>query len=102
MKIPKKVKIGGHWFKVLFPYKFIERSDVDGHTDMDTFEIKIANGDGVSQKLADSKIMELFLHEIIHAIDHVYNASQLDEKTVRRLGQGLFQFMSDNGYLNNA
>jgi len=101
MKLPNKVKIGGHWYKVVFPYRFIERVDINGHTDSDILEIKIANGDGYNQKLANSKVMELFFHEVLHAIDDVYNANQLEEATVKRLGQGLFQFLVDNGYLKD-
>lgn len=99
VKLPDKVKIGGHWYKVLFPYKFVERIDINGLTDHDTVEIKISEGDGISQKLAESKIMETFFHEIIHAIDYIYNANSLDEPTVKRLAQGLYQFLTDNGLL---
>jgi hypothetical protein len=99
-RLPSKIKIGGHWYKITFPYKFTERTDIDGQTDHDTLDVKISNGDGVSQKLAESKIMEIFFHEVIHTIDHVYNASGLDEPTVKRLAQGLYQFLMDNGYLD--
>lgn len=102
MKIPSKVKIGGHWYNIIFPYKFIERADVDGYTDHDILEIKIADGDGLDQRLAESKIIEIFFHEIIHAIDHVYNAGALSEETVKRLGQGLYQVLVDNGFLKES
>ncbi len=91
MKIPDKIKIGGHVYKVVFPYTFIERHDIDGLTDQDTLEIKLSAGDGTGQKLARSKIEEHFFHEIIHAIDDVYNANGLDEPMVKRLGQGLYR-----------
>lgn len=98
-KIPDKIKIGGHFYKVVFPYTFTERHDIDGLVDQDTLEIKLSGGDGTGQKLAKSKIEEHFFHEIIHAIDDVYNANQLDEPTVKRLGQGFYQVLVDNNLL---
>jgi len=96
MKLLDKVKVGGHWYNVVFPYTFKERIDLDGHTDNDILEIKISQGDCAGQKLAEGKIEELFLHELLHIVDDVYNASALDEPTVKRLGQGLYQVLKDN------
>lgn len=99
MKIPDKIKIGGHLYKVIFPYTFIERHDIDGLVDQDTLEIRLSGGDGTGQKLAKSKIEEHFFHEIIHGIDDVYNANGLDEPTIKRLGQGLYQVLTDSDLL---
>ena len=67
IKLPKKVKIGGHLWDVIFPHRFAE-SDQEGLCD---FQAKIIyvngylNNGGVRP---DSCIWVSFLHEISHAI----------------------------------
>jgi len=99
LKLPDKVKVGGYWYKVLFPYVFTERTDSHAQTCHGSLEIRIKDRDLGGGKLADARIQEIFFHEILHGLNEVYNASGLDEDTIERLGQGLYQFLSDNGYL---
>jgi len=100
MNIPKNIKIGGHNITVKYPYKFKERSDIFGLTNHTRYEILLADMDENGIKLCKSKILNNFWHEVIHQIDGIYNGLNLDEDTVIRLGQGLFQVLNDNFYIN--
>ena len=95
MQIPTEVKVGGHIYKVIQDYKFQERLDIHGQCDQVMKEIRIMTTDN-SGRFAQSKIEEIFIHELIHAINHVYNADELDEKTLQRLGEGFHQVLKDN------
>lgn len=102
MKLPKEVKVGGHIYKIIFPYVFRERVDFLGQCDSDKNEIRIreiANG-GV--KIANSRIEEVFWHELLHAIDNTFSGENLDEDIIKRLASGLYQVLSDNGFLKEV
>jgi len=99
MKIPKQVKIGGHTYKVLYPYQFKERSDVFGTCNSARNEIRLTNLDGNGFKLPMDVIEQNFIHELLHAISIVYYNDNLEEKTVEVLSQGLYQVLSDNKML---
>ena len=102
MKIPKQVKIGGHIFTVLYPYSFRERTDQSGQCDWDFMQIKIAEQDRNEPKKAQTRIEEILIHEVLHAIDWVYNGNSLTETTTDQLAQGLYQVIKDNPKLFNS
>jgi len=88
MKIPKKVKVGGLTYKVLLNYKFKEREDLRGQCDNTSQEIRLAGN------ICQEGIEQTFMHELLHAIDNVYNAYKLDDDTVERISQGLYQTLN--------
>ena len=95
MKIPDKVKVGGKDYKIVWNDELLTNEGFNGlacHRELIIYLCKIYRGD----KLAKSNIEEVFLHEIIHAVDTVYNNHSLDEDTVDRLSQGLYQVLKDN------
>jgi len=96
MKILKKVKVGGHIYKVKFPYHFKEVSQLFGQTDHSSLEIRITDIDFEGNPLPASKIWLNFLHEIFHCVDKVYNAHTIEEIIVERMAEGLFQVLTDN------
>ena len=98
MRIPKKVKVGGHWYKVHIGYIFKERFDRSGDTDSDIKEIRIAK-ETLGVPLPKSQVEQVFIHEILHAIDWVYNSDELEEKQIKRLAEGLYQVLKDNKML---
>ena len=98
MKIPKKVKIGGHWYRVLYPYIFKEDKTLWGQTDHATLEMRIAEQDGAGNKVDPSKIGEIFIHEILHCVDEIYNGGRLEEDTIKRISQGLYQVLKENKF----
>ena len=102
MKIPKKLKIGGHAYRVVYPYSFTERGDRNGSHDFDALEIRIDNKDGWSHKEnPESRVAVTFLHEILHACDAVTGGGIFSgddsENKVERLSESLFQVLRDNG-----
>lgn len=99
MKIPKKVKIGGHIYKVDEDYKFIERSDLQGLCDHYQRAIFITPFDTNGSKRERTGIEETFIHELIHCVDEIYNGKKLEEETVKRISEGLYQVLKDNNLL---
>ena len=98
MKISKKLKVGGTTYKVLDNYTFKE-SDLMGQTVHTQNEIRLGALDPNGKKYDYQKKEECFIHEALHAIDCVYNNSELEEKQVSRLSQGLYQVLKDNKLL---
>ena len=98
-KEKKRIKIGAHWYKVSWNYKFTERFDISGLSTHGIKEIYITDVDGNGRRYSESYIGTTFIHEIIHCVDEVYNGGKLDEETVKRLGEGLCQVLNDNKLL---
>ena len=103
MKIPKSLKIGGMSLKVIFPaeqttYKNEKGEDTqaDGFILMSTGEIHIANKSKENNIYAEDYIGQVFMHELLHAINYVYNSDALSEDEIERLSQGLYQVLKDN------
>ena len=95
MKIPDKIKVAGHTYKVVWDDGKLSNEGFAGlacHNELIIYLCKIYRG----EKLAKSIIEEIVLHEIIHTIDVNYNNHSLDEKTVDRLSEGLYQVLHDN------
>jgi len=91
MKIPKTLQIGGKTYSIITGYKFKERSDLVGYCDTALQQILLSATDGQGNKAHVEHIGETFFHEVLHAIDAVYNAGKLEEETVSGLSEGLFQ-----------
>ncbi len=81
MKLLEKIKIGGHWYTVKFPYVFRE----------------VDSGGNVR---ADSAILADLIHEIFHAIDrntgHEVFVGEAGEKRCTAISEGWFQVLRDN------
>ena len=100
MILPKTLKIGGHEYKILFPYHFKERADYAGQCDHQLKEIRIDDQDGCGNIKPDSSILVVFLHEILHAIDfstgHCIFLGNDGEKHLEGISEGLYQVLKDN------
>ena len=94
MNIPNKVKVAGIEYKVIkdYPFKGENHMGLAVHT---AAEIKLGSSheDGKYDKQRQE---ECFIHEVLHCIDSVYNSQELDEKTVDRISQGIYQVFKDN------
>ena len=101
MKKPKTVKVGGHNYKVLWPYKFRERSDIQGQCDSGLMEIRVDNDDGNSNERAESCQMVTFIHELLHAIDIASGHKVFinNEPAIEGISEGIYQVLVDNGWL---
>ena len=100
MKIPKTLKIGGHEYKVLFPYNFRELSNTNGQIDPHLKEIRLCGDDGAGNKRTNSATLVTLLHEILHGIDrhtgHRIFDSENGEKVIEGFSEGLYQVLKDN------
>ena len=89
MRIPKKIKVGGHIYKILL----VDRNSFDengiGEYLVEKNIIKI------SKDLPQNQRELTFFHEVLHALNN-----QLEEKDVEFLAQGIYQVLSDNKMLN--
>jgi len=91
MKIPKKIKVGGHTYRIKFVDKLLPSRSMKAETNHYKGLIEIDND------LGEEDIMEVFIHEVLHAIDHRYNNRNLTGDTVDAIGEGLFQVLSEMG-----
>jgi hypothetical protein len=94
MKLPKKVKILGRTFDIkYFEFeKAVQNTSTCGNIVHYKQSIEIE-----STAHAEYQGMAL-LHEIIHNIADSL-AIKMEENDVRRLGNGLYQVLNDNGFL---
>ena len=92
----KNLKIGGRIFKVLCPYIFKESVATKGQCDNDLNEIRLKATDGCGNNLAKSTLEVIFIHEILHAVDIVYNNDSLNEDAINHFAEGLYQVLKDN------
>ena len=95
MKIPIKLKVAGHVYKVFYDDKFLAKREILGQCDFITQKIRLSKKYG-KQSRAKSDIERTFYHEMVHAIDGMYNHYALTEKETDRLSTGLHQVMNDN------
>jgi len=101
MKIPDKLKVAGHYYKVFYDDKYLNKEGILGQCDFITQKIRVCKyfqpKKEYKRKLrAKSDIERTFYHEMVHAIDGSYNNYGLTEKEVDRLSTGLHQVMNDN------
>jgi hypothetical protein len=99
IELPKQIKVGHRVYRVLFPYQFTERSDISGQACHCTLVIRIADVGSSGERYADEVIMQCFWHEVLHCIDHVYNNSEAEERTIDMFASGLCQVMNDMGLI---
>ena len=101
MKIPSKLKIGGHEVTVICPYKFKEIGNTQGQYDQSMNEIRIDPKDQWSHEdKPESKVAVILLHELLHTCDAMagYAIFKGDdtEARVENLSEMLFQVLRDN------
>ena len=96
MKIPNKIRIAGHDYKVKWDDKNLPKEDSIGDIDNDFKEIRLCKHYKSKRARAQSEIERCLFHEILHGIDCHYNNDSLSEKAVDRLSNGLYQVLSDN------
>lgn len=95
VKMPRKVKVGGMVYDVVFPYVFSEDIKIAALHESRQNTIKVSKL-WMGKQRAVSKIHESFLHEIFHAVDVVYCGDVLDHDCIYLLASGLYQVLVDN------
>ena len=101
MNLPKRIKVGGRWFRVRFPYLFKERTDVFGRADYNRGEVMITNLDQAGNETPETHTSCVFWHEIVHLIDWTYLMGQIGteankEDLIDALARGFHQVLADN------
>jgi hypothetical protein len=99
MIIPEKMKVGGKTYTVVHPHNFTEQGNLVALCDNETNTIRVRDTALGGDPMSRQNVEEAFLHEIIHAVDLIYNGAKLKEETVKQLAQGLYQVLTDNGML---
>lgn len=84
MKIPKKIKIGGHIIDVTLDKKYPDEK-LHGETDYNKNTIML------NANLAPSQIVATFYHEFLHVVN-----TELEHEKVEYLAQALAQLHIDN------
>ena len=88
MKIPHKVKIGGHIYKVIFQ-KTTDLADNDcGKTD------RVKGIIAIDKDLIQSEKEETFFHELVHIINTEYEETEVDF-----LAQAIYGALKNNKLL---
>ena len=99
--IGKKLKVVGHYYKTSYDDKYLNKEHVLGQCDYITHKIRVCKYFKLKKEdkrklRAKTDIERTVYHEIVHAIDGMYNHYALTEKEVDRLSTGLHQVMGDN------
>jgi len=95
VKIPDKLKVAGHYYKVIWDDKKMSKRGYLGETHHDQNIIYMCK-EYRKRRRSKSSIEETFFHEMVHAIDANYNNHSLSEKVVDRLAVGIHQVLKDN------
>ena len=88
MNIPRKVKIGGHTYKVVFQKETGLSNNVCGRTNRENGIIAIDSG------LIQSEKEVTFFHEAIHVMNSEYKEHEVDF-----LAQAFYGFLKENKLL---
>lgn len=96
IKLPKTIKIGGRNWSVKCPHTFTDNANKWGFCDYGMQEIRLSDKCISGEKVHDEQLRLGLIHEVLHAIDYVYNNDKLEEDVVDRIGEGLLQLLQDN------
>lgn len=100
--LPKKLKIGGMIYKIIFPYTFYDDtcSNSSFLADADSLEIKVSEIDDSGLKAHHSYISQDFLYSVLNAIYATYLNSFKDiapsDEAFSCLVKGVYQVIVDN------
>ncbi len=90
VKVPAQINVGGHKFRIKYDSDLDDEND-SGKTHLIRYVIDIN-----PNRTNERKALTL-LHELLHAIDLIYNQYDLGEKQTTTLAEGLFQVFTELG-----
>ena len=102
MRVPKKVRVAGHDYKVQYDTNRLVESGFAGDVHHGTHVISLSKKCTDNTKASPSYIEETFVHEVLHCVDTQYNHKQLTEEQVVRLATGLYQVGKDLGWYKES
>lgn len=94
MKIPNKLKIGGHVYSVRITSVTDEAKGSNNWG-------RTYHGKGkilIDKEISQTKKEEVFIHELVHCVEHFVD-SDSKESHVTRFSNGLYQVLKDNKLL---
>ncbi len=91
--IPKTIKIGGFTWEVSFVRNDSSLRSSNRYGECSYTDRKIRIESGFNQEQSN----ETFLHEVIHAVDNIYNNDAMCDEQIDRLAQGLHQIFGQLG-----
>jgi len=99
--IGKELKVAGHYYKVIYDDESLNKEEILGQCNFITHIMRICkwfqpNKKEKRQLRSKTDTERTVYHEILHAVDGMYNNYGLTEKEVARLSVGLHQVMKDN------
>jgi len=94
MDIPKKIKICGLNYTVIFSDKLHINEGLAGRHVNHKLEMTLQKDD-----YHQEKIEQTFFHEVMHAININYIDAELSEKQIDVISNGIFAFLKDNNLL---
>lgn len=105
MKIPDKIKIGGHWIKIIYPYRFSERSDRAADQQFEMKQIRICDIDENGHLYPiDASVVNL-IHETLHVANYtlgegVFDESPEGERRCSAFAELIYQILIDNNFIS--
>ena len=91
MKIPEKIRVGGHIYTIEYSKDLVRDDNRLGQVCWQKMLVLL------EENQAWSSLVVSFLHETLHLIDKHYNNKALTEDEVDSIAEGLFQVLSDMG-----
>ena len=92
VRIPSRIKIGGHWVKIFYEDKLYDNHAKYGQSRFAECEIALQDRD-----MSDSRKAHTLLHELMHFIDNTYNNYKLGEDDIDALATGIHTLLVDLG-----
>ena len=101
ISIPKRLKIGGHWYKIKYPHKFRETYSTYAQHNGVLNEILVGGDDGNGNSLPTSTIVQSLIHEMLHSFERVMKREVFPDKdkTADLVAEAIYMFLVDNGFL---
>ena len=94
IKFPKTVKIGPVTFDVIYPYKCVDfKFRGSMHSGKGYIRVSAESGPYTMSK---QKILEVFLHEVMHSINSIYLGDAFEESDIEQLGKAFFEIIVCN------
>ncbi|KKN78495.1 hypothetical protein LCGC14_0350270 [marine sediment metagenome] len=92
VKIPREIKIAGHWFAIGYEEGLASRHHKYGFVSTDTLVIH------VEPTIPDSLKSQTLLHELVHTLsDQFICANAFSEEVVGQIATGIWVMLSDLG-----
>lgn len=91
MKIPKKVRVCGLTYDVVMSDELYLDEGCLGTHNPNTMTITLQN-----HEFNKDRQVQVFIHELVHAIDTHYLNAKLTEDQVNLIANGVYQILADN------